>query len=112
MGARINFIFDDGTDALVGLYSHWGADSWQEDLSAALEHARPRKGDYSYFTRMIISHLMKDEILDETGFGIFGLTRDEIGQDFDQTVVIDLTNNVVLDDSQNVIPFYGEMVVQ
>jgi hypothetical protein len=26
----------------VVLYSHWGQDSWQADIAAALEHARPR----------------------------------------------------------------------
>ncbi len=110
MGARINFVFDDGSDAVTVLYSHYGEYSWQEDLAAALDHAKPRQGDYSYFTRMIISHLMQDAILAETGFGIFAIKRDEISTLFDKVVVLDLVNNLVNDlDNQNEISFYGEM---
>ena len=80
MGARVNYIFDDGTQALTVLYSHWGADSINADLEEAFAHARPRQGDYSYWTRMVISYLINDAdaILDETGFGIFAITRDEM----------------------------------
>jgi hypothetical protein len=80
MGARVNYIFDDGTDSLVVLYSHWGADTIAEDLDVAFEHAQNRKGDYSYWTRMVISYLINDAkaILEETGFGIFAITRSEM----------------------------------
>ena len=56
------------------------ADSINADLEAAFAHARPRQGDYSYWTRMVISYLINDAgaILDETGFGIFAITRDEM----------------------------------
>jgi hypothetical protein len=106
MGARINFVFDDGTDSLVSLYSHWGADTWQDDLAGALEHAQPRKGDYSYFTRMVISYLIKDAILEETGYGIYAISREEVGQGFDETVVLDLVNSLIIDESGNQISFY------
>lgn len=110
MGARINFVFDDGTDSLVNLYSHWGEDTWEDDLVGALIHAQPRKGDYSYFTRMIISHLIKDYVLDETGFGIYAINRSEIGNNFDRTVVLDLVNNTLTDlDNQQTIPLYGKV---
>ena len=39
MGARINFVFDDGTDSLVNLYSHWGESNWKDDLVHALVFA-------------------------------------------------------------------------
>lgn len=78
MGARVNYIFDDGSQALTVLYSHWGADSIAEDLHMAFEHAEKRKGDYSYWTRMVISYLIQDAVLDETGYGIFAITRDEM----------------------------------
>jgi hypothetical protein len=110
MGARINFVFDDGTDSLVNLYSHWGEDSWQDDLVGALIHAQPRKGDYSYFTRMVISHLIKDYVLDETGFGIYAINRSEIGNNFDKTVVLDLVNNLLTDlDNGNSVELYGKV---
>jgi hypothetical protein len=110
MGARINFVFDDGTDSLVNLYSHWGEDSWQDDLVGALIHAQPRKGDYSYFTRMVISHLIKDYVLDETGFGIYAINRSEIANNFDKTVVLDLVNNLLTDlDNGNSVELYGKV---
>ncbi len=65
MGARINFVFKDGTDSSVVLYSHWGQDSWQPDIAEALQHARRRWDDSSYGTRMVISYLIQHNILDE-----------------------------------------------
>jgi hypothetical protein len=112
MGARINFVFDDGTESLAVLYSHWGESTWQDDLAGAIFHAQARSGDHSYFTRMVISHLIKDYVLDETGFGIYAIGRDHVGKGFDKTVVLDLLNNTVKDlDNQEVIPFYGKVMV-
>jgi hypothetical protein len=96
MGSRINFVFKDGTESNVVLYSHWGQDSWQPDLAEALVHARPRITDSSYGTRMIISYLIQHNILDETGFGIYSVNSDnyDLGE---QTVVIDFANQTVID---------------
>jgi hypothetical protein len=111
MGSRINFVFDDGTDALTVLYSHWGQSNWEEDLIGALVHAQKRKGDYSYFTRMVISHLIKDYVLDETGFGIYSVPRSELDSVmFEQTVILDLVNNTLTDlDNNNTIDLYGKV---
>jgi hypothetical protein len=112
MGARINFVFDDGTEALTVLYSHWGEYSWQDDLAGAIAHAQPRHRDYSYFTRMVISHIIQEHILDETGFGIYSISRSEITELFDKVVVLDLVHDIVTDlDTQNTIPFYGKVMV-
>jgi hypothetical protein len=97
MGARINFVFKDSeTGPSVVLYSHWGQDSWQTDLAAAMEHAKPRWQDSSYGTRMIISHLIQHSILDETGFGIYAIDNDnyDLGE---QTILIDFTTKTVTD---------------
>jgi len=111
MGARINFVFDDGTESLTVLYSHWGESTWQDDLAGALAHAQPRHRDYSYFTRMIISHLIQEHILDETGFGIYSIARSEISDLFDKVVVLDLVHDLVTDlDNNNSIPFYSEVM--
>jgi hypothetical protein len=110
MGARINFVFDDGTEALTVLYSHWGEYSWKDDLAGALAHAEPRKGDHSYFTRMVISYLLKDELLLETGYGIYAIGRDHVGKGWDKTVVLDLLNGIITDcDTQETISFYERM---
>ena len=112
MGARINFVFDDGTEALTVLYSHYGEYTWQDDLAGALDHAKPRLGDHSYFTRMIISYLIKDSILNPTGFGIYAIKNTEISEMWDKVVVIDLVNSLVTDlDNSNSIPFYSEVLV-
>jgi len=96
MGARINFVFKDGTDSSVVLYSHWGQDSWQEDIAEALQHSRRRWSDSSYGTRMMISYLIQHNILDETGYGIYAVH----GNNFDlgeQTVVIDFVDKTIND---------------
>jgi hypothetical protein len=97
MGARINFVFKDGTDSSVVLYSHWGQSSWKEDIAEALVHARPRWSDSSYGTRMIISYLLQHNIHDETGFGLYAVHGDnfDLGE---QTVVVDFVNKTIIDD--------------
>ena len=112
MGARINFVFKDvEEEASVVLYSHWGQDSWETDIAAPLQHARPRWNDRTYGTRMMISYLMQDSILDETGFGIYAVT----GSNFDlgeQTVIIDFVNKTIVDNVpvewDKFIAAYGE----
>ena len=97
MGARINFVFKETTDGpSVVLYSHWGQTDWEHDIAGALEHARPRWSDSSYGVRMMISYLIKDSIMDETGFGIYPVSGDnyDLGE---QTVIIDFTNQTVTD---------------
>jgi hypothetical protein len=95
MGARINFIFkeSDNRPAVV-LYSHWGETEWQRDIAMALQHAKPRWIDDSYATRMMISYLIQDSVLEETGFGIYAVNGPnyELG---DTTVVIDFWNKTV-----------------
>jgi hypothetical protein len=96
MGARINFVFKDGSDSSVVLYSHWGQDSWQVDIAQAMQHAKPRWFDSSYGTRMMISYLIQDSIQDETGFGIYSTSSDnyDLGE---QTIVIDFVNKTIHD---------------
>lgn len=97
MGARINFVFMDGSDSSVVLYSHWGQDSWESDIAEALQHARRRWDDSSYGTRMMISYLIQHNILDETGFGIYAINNNGAMDLGEQTVVIDFVNKTVTD---------------
>ena len=103
MGARIHYVFKDVEDeASVVLYSHWGETEWQRDIAMALQHSKPRWSDYAYFNRMMISYLIQDSVLDETGFGIYSVT----GTDFDlgdTTVVIDIAKETIIDDNKNVV---------
>lgn len=105
MGARINFIFKDSEPAVgepaawVVLYSHWGETTWQYDIANAINHAAARIGinDHSYSTRMMISYLMSDSILDEHGYGIYAITNSGSMDLYHETVVIDLVNKTVND---------------
>jgi hypothetical protein len=102
MGARINYIFKDSlTQPSVALYSHWGETEWQRDLAMALDHAKPRWIDSSYATRMMISYLMQDCILEETGFGIYAVNGPNY-ELMDTTVVIDFTNKTIYEVGSNV----------
>ena len=96
MGARINFVFKGREDMpAVVLYSHWGETEWQRDIAMALHHAKPRWEDTSYFTRMMISYLIQDSVLEETGFGIYAIN--DINQDLgDETVIIDMFNRTII----------------
>ena len=108
MGARIHYVFKD-VEAAVGepashvvLYSHWGETEWQRDIAAALLHAKPRWSDASYFTRMVISHLIQDSVFSETGFGIYAIN--DINEDLgDTTVVIDISKETIIDNQGNVL---------
>jgi hypothetical protein len=95
MGARINFVFKDSdVHPAVVLYSHWGETEWQRDLAMAMKHSKPRWMDDSYNTRMIISYLIQDAVLEEIGFGIYAVNGPnfELG---DRTVIIDLLHKQV-----------------
>ena len=94
MGARCTFVFKTSEDHAVALYSHWGQDGMYQDLAAAMQHARPRWNDESYATRMAISYLMQDDILGETGFGIYAC--DPTDQGFmDDPITIDFTDKTI-----------------
>ena len=108
MGARINFVFKDVESAIgepsssVVLYSHWGETEWQRDLAMALQHAKPRWSDASYFTRMIISYLIQDSVLEDTGFGIYAIS--DVNEDLgDTTVVLDISHDTIIDPQGNVV---------
>jgi hypothetical protein len=100
MGARCTFVFKQSEDLGVALYSHWGEYDMYTDLAQALQHAAPRKGDKEYYTRMAISYLLKDSILDETGFGIYACNPNDLGF-MDHPILIDLTNNTISHDDVN-----------
>jgi hypothetical protein len=100
MGARCTFVFKDSQDLAVALYSHWGEDSMYADLATALRHAAPRlqMNDTPYATRMAISWLLQDSILEETGYGIYACNPNDLGF-MDHPILIDFTNNTISDDT-------------
>ena len=98
MGARCTFVFKQREDLAVALYSHWGEDSMHSDLAQALQHAAVRNNDTEYYARMAVSYLLKDSILDETGFGLYACDPNNL--DFmDHPIMIDLTTNTINDET-------------
>ena len=110
MGARINYVFKDSEQGpMVALYSHWGETEWQRDLAMALQHSKPRWADIAYGTRMMISYLMQDSVLEETGFGIYAVN----GPNYDLgefTVVVDMTNQTIYEVGSNVQVQWNDFV--
>jgi len=100
MGARCTFVFKQAEDSAVALYSNWGEYSMYADLAGALQHAKPRidMPDHAYATRMAISYLLQDELLSETGYGIYACNPNDLGF-MDHPIIIDLTNKTVEDDT-------------
>jgi len=96
MGARCNFVFKQSEDQAVTLYSHWDEDHMYELLAAALQHAQPRiqMGDIPYATRMAISYIIKDQVMEETGYGIYAMDPSDQGF-LDHPITIDLTDMTV-----------------
>jgi hypothetical protein len=91
LGSRTNFELKD-TKGSVWLYSHWGGDSKVEDLAAALEHAKPRWGDVSYAMRMVVSYLIKDNLMSDTGYGLGSW---EFGEESYDPISVDFAIDVV-----------------
>jgi hypothetical protein len=99
MGARVHFIFKTELDKPnIVLYSHWGEESWREDLALALRKAEKRlsMGDTPYATRIIIDQLTKEGRDEETGFGIY--LAHENHSYWDTSVEIDFTTQMVNDE--------------
>jgi len=99
MGARVHFIFKTELDKPnIVLYSHWGEDSWREDLAKALLTATKRinLGDTPYALRIVIDQLSKEGRDSETGFGIYLADEGEIYMD--TNVEIDFTTQMVNDE--------------
>lgn len=112
MGARINFIFkQDESGHNVTLYSHWGEDTWREDLARALDTAKPRwsrVSDPSYAIRIVVSQLIGESWNGETGYGLF-VSKDEDREWLDTSVLIDFVNKTVAGKSfDNFINYHKE----
>ena len=108
MGDRVNFVLKDNDMAIV-LYSHWGYTDRHTELADAVRHARPRWGDSSYCARMIISHLLKDDIDKEDGFGLYAMPMSQLpNYTGDPCVVVDLVAQTVdVDGVQVPFSFYS-----
>lgn len=92
MGARTNFELQDFKGS-VWLYSHSGGDDKSSDFAEALEHARVRWGDTSYAIRMVVSYLIKDRVMEDTGFGLGSY---EFGEESYDSLCANFIGNTVI----------------
>jgi hypothetical protein len=72
MGARRNIAITSKTEPgrAIYLYSHWGGPDMHVVLQHALKRGQDRWDDPPYLTRIIFSEMIKDEVLQNTGYGI------------------------------------------
>jgi hypothetical protein len=75
----------------IYLYTHWTAYRLAETVADALERGQSRWNDDEYLNRIIFCEMVKDEVLDETGYGIgttlHGDTRLVVEVDHDEQTV-------------------------
>lgn len=73
MGARTNYTIVTSDNPLqnINVYSHWDGGSSVDILQSALSKAMARKGDESYFVRILIDQLTSEGRDSETGYGIY-----------------------------------------
>lgn len=86
MGDRAHAVIKHG-DEKIYLYTHWGAASLPSKVRDALKRVPGRWTDPAYLARAIFSQMIKDDIMEETGFGISASPCGE--QDRDIVVDID-----------------------
>lgn len=96
MGDRANVIFNtkkletnsvkESLKKSVVLYTHWKGYRLGAVIRAALKKAKPRFGDDSYATRIMVSQIIGEDWPEETGFG---LLCGELGDNEYPYVVID-----------------------
>jgi hypothetical protein len=69
MGDRFSFgVVDEGGDVLY-LYSHWGGDTWHNDLKGAIWKAGIRSKAPDYANRILMSQLIGESWDRDGGFG-------------------------------------------
>jgi hypothetical protein len=70
MGDRASILIKEQDGGQIYFYTHWrGLELWQT-LQDALQRGRGRWKDDPYLSRIIFSEMIKDDVLEERGFGI------------------------------------------
>ena len=76
MGDRNNIKVTYHTGDSVYLYSHWGGSGLGDIVQQALDTSG-RVHDESYFTRVLFSRMVADDINGDTGYGIATYAPDQ-----------------------------------
>jgi hypothetical protein len=75
MGDRANVAIKQRTKdtrepEYIYLYTHWAGSFLPAIVQMALERGQSRWGDTAYLTRIIFCEMVKDDLMDTTGYGI------------------------------------------
>jgi len=86
----------------VYLYTHWSGYELPEIVRAALVRGKGRWNDAPYLTRIIFCEMIKDDVMGETGAGIWSANMDSEYDDIyinldDQTVKIGGVTKSIVD---------------
>ena len=76
MGDRNNIKITYHNGKSVYLYSHWGGSGLRDIVVQALETSG-RVDDESYFTRVLFSKMIENDVNGETGYGIAPYAPDQ-----------------------------------
>ena len=71
MGARGNIVIvQQASDNDLYFYTHWNGYKLPKTLKEALIRGKNRWNDEPYLARIIFCEMIKDDLMEETGFGI------------------------------------------
>jgi len=70
MGDRGNIELTYKSGSQIYFYTHWTGSILNETLARALNRGKGRWNDESYLARIIFSEMIKDDVLDDVGYGI------------------------------------------
>lgn len=92
MGDRANIKFIDSQKGEIYFYTHWNGSNLSNVLKEALIRGESRWNDDQYLSRIIFSEMIKDDVLDTTGYGI----STYLGDGADKVLIVDSNNQVVI----------------
>ena len=85
-------VFEGEERTGIYFYTHWTGHRLPNILRKALERGKERWDDPPYLSRIIFSEMIKDEVLDLTGYGISQYICDNDGYPI---IEVNLTENTV-----------------
>lgn len=81
MGDRANVKFIDEAGESVYFYTHCTGSNLPTVVRDALERGRSRWSNSAYLARIVFSEMIRDELLEETGYGISAQPYDAEGRE-------------------------------
>jgi hypothetical protein len=90
MGDRANVLVKSGKNH-VYLYTHWSGYNLPQIVQSAMKRGKNRWDDSQYLTRIIFCEMIKDSVMDETGYGI----SSEVGDGDNRIVTVNVDEQMV-----------------